>query len=174
MHAAWARIKEAARAELGSGHRAARALEWDGRPWDRARFLAVRDAFRADWRPRGGIEDALIDTLAQSYTAYLVWTARLHVQAVAEGKTEDTQLKREGFWEPPRLSTAQAAERSAAMAERAHRMFLRTLRALQDLRRLPPVAIAAAGQVNIGAQQVNVAVPAEGNAGEGTPASQTL
>jgi hypothetical protein len=173
MNAAWTRIKEAAWAELKSGHRAARALERGGRPWDRARFLAVREAFRADWCPRGGIEDALIDTLAQSYATYLEWTARLHVRAAADGATEDAELKREGTWRPPRLTTAQATEQSAAMAERAHRMFLRTLRALQDLRRSPSVAIAAAGQVNIGAQQVNVAAPAEGDAAEGTPARRT-
>jgi hypothetical protein len=37
-------------------------------------------------------------------------------------------------------------------------MFLRTLRALQELRRYAPtVVVQSAGQVNVGAQQVNVA-----------------
>ena len=43
------------------------------------------------------------------------------------------------------------------MADRFNRLFLRTLRALRDLRRYaPPVIVQNAGQVNVGAQQVNV------------------
>jgi hypothetical protein len=42
------------------------------------------------------------------------------------------------------------------MVERCHRLYLRTLGALQDLRRRPPVVVRRAGQVNIGGQQVNV------------------
>ncbi len=44
------------------------------------------------------------------------------------------------------------------MADRFNRLFLRTLRALRDLRRYAPsVTVQHAGQVNIGGQQVNVA-----------------
>jgi hypothetical protein len=58
---------------------------------------------------------------------------------------------------PPRLSDAEAAEQAAAMMERCHRMYLRTLRALQDQRRcVQPIIVRRAGQVNIGQQQVNV------------------
>jgi hypothetical protein len=49
---------------------------------------------------------------------------------------------------PPRLSEVEAVERSAAMVERVHRMYQRTLRALQDVRR-PAVLVRRAGQVNI-------------------------
>jgi hypothetical protein len=35
-------------------------------------------------------------------------------------------------------------------------LYLRTLRALQEMRRLPPVVVRAAGQVNIGQQQVTM------------------
>lgn len=154
---AWERIKAAARDELATGHRTARALEWGNKPWDRARFLAIRDAFHDEWRARGAIEAALVDVLAQSFTAYLDWTERLTAQAEAEGQIEDLKLKQEGYWQPPRIGVAEAMERSAAMAERAHRTFLRTLRALQDLRRLQPaVYVGTAGQVNIGNQQLNV------------------
>ena len=48
-------------------------------------------------------------------------------------------------------------EQSAAMADRFNRLFLRTLRALRDLRRFnAAVIVQHAGQVNVGAQQVNV------------------
>ena len=77
--AAWRRIEAEARVELASGHRAARALAWDDTPWQRARFLAIRESFRAEWRPRGGIEDALIDQMAQAQSSYLFWMERLHI-----------------------------------------------------------------------------------------------
>jgi hypothetical protein len=44
------------------------------------------------------------------------------------------------------------------MVERLHRLWLRTLRALQDQRRLqPPVVVRRAGQVNLAYQKINVA-----------------
>ncbi len=43
------------------------------------------------------------------------------------------------------------------MEDRFNRLFLRTLRALADLRRRSqPVVIRRAGQVNVGRQQVNL------------------
>jgi hypothetical protein len=60
-------------------------------------------------------------------------------------------------YESPRLSTAEALDRAAAMVERMHRLYLKTLKALQDQRRLSaPVIVRRAGQVNIGAQQINL------------------
>ena len=48
-------------------------------------------------------------------------------------------------------------EQAAAMVDRFNRLFLRTLRALRDLRRYEaPVNVGMAGQVNIAGQQVNV------------------
>ena len=42
--------------DLEQMHRAALALCWDDSPWQRAQFLAVRQAFVDEWQPRGGIE----------------------------------------------------------------------------------------------------------------------
>ena len=48
-------------------------------------------------------------------------------------------------------------EEAAAMVERWHRLFLKTLEALQRQRRLAPTVIVRnAGQVNVGGQQVNL------------------
>ena len=105
--AAWKRIGDAARQEWQSGHRTAQSLERGGTPWDRARFLALREAFRDDWQPRGGIESALIDLLAQSFGTYLQWMERLELYVETECKLEDVKLEREGYWMPPRLSEAQ-------------------------------------------------------------------
>jgi hypothetical protein len=63
-----------------------------------------------------------------------------------------------GKWEPPRVSVFQVVEQAGAMVDRFNRIFLRSLRALRDLRRCPPpVVVQNAGQVNVGQQQVNVA-----------------
>jgi hypothetical protein len=60
------------------------------------------------------------------------------------------------------LSDAQAVEQAARMIDRFNRIFLRTLRALQDTRRsTPALVVQNAGQVNVGAQQVNVATRQE-------------
>ncbi len=158
MHALWQRAKHEAARELASGHRAAGALEFMGTPWDRARFLAMRAAFREEWRPRGGVEDALIDAIAQAYTAYLDWLRLLHTRSGSEAALEAASIGREGHWQPPRVDVAAAVEEAAAMADRFHRMFLRSLRALRDLRCYAgPVIVQRAEQVNIGEKQVNVA-----------------
>jgi hypothetical protein len=153
---AWERMKAAARDELASGQRAASAFEFGEEPWHRAQFLAIRTAFREEWQPRGGIEDALIDTMAQAQTAYAYWMGQLHVHAVTEGTTEGWQLQREGTWQSPRVEVAAWIDQAAAMADRFNRLFLRTLRALRDLRRYAPTVIVQnAGLVNVAGVQQN-------------------
>jgi hypothetical protein len=39
--ATWERVKQAARDELETGHRAAAVFDWDSSPWNRAQFLAI-------------------------------------------------------------------------------------------------------------------------------------
>ena len=54
------------------------------------------------------------------------------------------------------MSEAAYVERALKMADRFQRMYMRTLRALRDLRRYSPkIMIHNQGQVNIGEQQVN-------------------
>jgi hypothetical protein len=62
------------------------------------------------------------------------------------------------------MSEAEAVDQAAAMVDRFNRIFLRTLRALRDLRRYAPatVVVQNAGQVNVGSQQVNMAAAKEG------------
>ncbi len=170
--AAWIRVRTEAHRELASGHRTAQALEWGGRPWQRARFLAIRDSFAADTPPRNGIEAALLDTAAEAFGDYLEWSEQLHMQASSEVDTERSGLERDGHWRPSRLSMAEAIEQSAKMAERAHTRFLRTVKMLHDLRRLTPtVYVGNAGQINVGNQQVNVAgsSPEANTVGEDLP-----
>lgn len=102
--AAWQRVKEAAIQELRSGHRAAESLEWGNRPWDRARFFALRRAFREDLQPRGAVEATLVDLLTHHFALYLRWSERLTMYAETQGQSEDVKLKKEGYWMPPRMS----------------------------------------------------------------------
>jgi hypothetical protein len=164
----WHLIKDEASKELKSGHRMAAALEtteWQHLPWKRAEFLAIRDSFVEEWQPKGGIELAMIDTMAQAYSEYLYWCEIAHHRATTEGKilysAEDERRAAEarGHWIPPRVGEVAAIDHAAQMADRYNRLFLRTLRQLRDLRRYSmPVTINNPAQVNIaadGGQQVN-------------------
>jgi hypothetical protein len=155
--AIWERVKAEAYDELASGHRAALALCWDDSPWQRAQFLAIRQAFVDEWQPRGGIELTLIDQMVQAHSLYLGWVERTHVQSSLEAGKQQRDLSRTGRWQPRTLGTAEALDQSAAMAERWQKLFVRALRSLRDLRRhAPPVVLAGPGsQVNVGQQQIN-------------------
>ena len=64
----------------------------------------------------------------------------------------------EGCWKPARQTDAEAIDHAAAMMDRFNSIFLRSLRALCDLRRYSgPVIVQNAGQLNVGGQQLNVA-----------------
>jgi hypothetical protein len=152
--ARWREVIEAARDELRGGRRAARVAGASGWScWPRARFLALRAELADAWGPRNQLEQLLVDQLTQFQTLMERWQETLG--AYAELSAQDRRLA-EGQG-TPRLSDAEPMEHAAGMAERYHRLFLRSLRALQDQRRLGrPVVVRRAGQVNIAQQQVNV------------------
>ncbi len=156
--ARWEEVKQAALDELRTGHRAAGAVETvnDG-AWQRAQFLALREELSAEWRPRNGVERQLIDTMAQAQEGYLSWLRVLTIRTNLESLTNDRRQKEEGKWGPPRQGDADALDQAAAMMDRYNRIFLRTLRALCDLRRHGgPVIVRKGGQMNVAQQQVNV------------------
>ena len=165
--ARWEEIKKAALDELRTGHRAGKAVEvgtLDGGPWQRAQFLALREELSADWQPRNGIERQLLDTMAQAQAGYLTWLHTLTTRTGLESCTNDRRVKDEGRWQPPRQSDADALDQAAAMMDRYNRIFLRTLRALCDMRRHSnPVIVQNGGQMNVAQQQVNL--NAAGSAG---------
>jgi hypothetical protein len=151
----WAEVMQAARNELKSGHRAASivAPRSASSCWHKARLLAMRAELLDGWQPRNSVERLLVDTLMQVQCQYEYWldvlTGRTTLQAVYESK-EETR------WQPPRLTDSEAIEQAAAMVDRFHRIMMRTIRQLQNLRRNPPVVMVQnAGQVNVGQQQVN-------------------
>ncbi len=156
--ARWEEIKRAALDELRTGHRAAAAVETghDG-AWQRARFLALREELSAEWQPRNGVERQLIDTMAQAQQGFLSWLQSLTTRTSLESVTNERLRTDEGKWGPPRQSDADALDQAAGMMDRYNRIFLRTLRALCDLRRHGgPVIVRKGGQMNVAQQQVNV------------------
>jgi hypothetical protein len=156
--ARWEEIKRAALDELRTGHRAAVAVETvnDG-AWQRAQFLALREDLSAEWHPRNGIERQLIDTMSQAQEGFLHWLRLMTIRTNLESCTTDKRCKEEGQWGPPRQTDADALDQAAGMMDRYNRIFLRTLRALCDMRRHGgPVIVQKGGQMNVAQQQVNV------------------
>jgi hypothetical protein len=156
--ARWEEVKRAALEELRTGYRAAQAVEPVGhQAWDRAQFLAIRAELAAEWHPRNGIERQLLDMMAQAQAGYLYWLQNLTMRTTLESATNDKRRKEEAKWCPPRQTDADALEQSAAMMDRFNKMFLRTLRALCDMRRQSGrVVVRDGGQVNVAQHQVNL------------------
>jgi hypothetical protein len=154
----WEEIKQAAREEVRSGHRAARALEvYDAPAWQRVQFLAVRAELAEAWRPRNALEQQLLDQLAQFQTMVWYWQETLADCQALLNLGRQAAGRGRSLHEPPRLSAAEAVDQAMGMVERYHRLYLRALKALQDQRRLStPLIVRRAGQVNIGGQQINV------------------
>jgi hypothetical protein len=136
-------LKRTARDLLRSGDLAGAALDGcDPQPWERAKFLAIRD----DLSERDGIERGLLDQMALAQAEMFRWQGR-----------------RAQF---DSLADQEAAEKAAAMLERFHRMFIRAQRALQELRRRgPAVLVQNVGPVQVGGQQLNVAQQGNGRNG---------
>lgn len=73
--AVWLAVKDAAREELRTGLRTARALERPLRatPFERAQFVAILEGLREELRPRGGAEELLVQQMAAAYEEQLRW-----------------------------------------------------------------------------------------------------
>jgi hypothetical protein len=105
------------------------------------------------------MELQLIDTLVQAYMLGQQWMKVLADWTRIACEEEVIQPKSKDWieWRPPRQSEAEAIEQAMTMIERWNRIYLRTLRALRDLRRYStPIQINNPGQVNIGERQINV------------------
>ncbi len=155
--AVWEAMKAEARAAVSGGVRAADLVTDHYYVMSRARFIAQWGAFFEDVRPNGGIEAALVDSMALAFASYLLWTGWAHSLTVNEARIATQQAKDERRWDPPRVTEVEARREAVEMADRFHRQFLRTVRALKDYRRTgPAVMVGTAGQVNVAQQQVNV------------------
>src|SRR5262245_39800749 len=150
-------VKQAARREVRSGHRACEALEGYVTPcWGRAQFLAVRAELVASVQPRSAVELQLIDQLAQWQTLLWQWQETMAAYAGIVGESLRRFRRDNASCELPRQTAVEALDQATEMVERFHRLYLRALKALQEQRRGSPVVVRHAGQVNLAQQQVNL------------------
>jgi hypothetical protein len=173
----WERIKDEAGDKFMSGHLATEAMnpeQYMRMAWNVASYLGLRESFIAEWQPVGGIELSLIDMLAQAFLQYEYWLK----QSVLRSQTREREVHPDyakwtkhrkpevkdvggfldGYWFRPFVSERDAIEHAAQMADRWHRIYMRTLRNMRDLRRYS-VTINNPQQVNIAsdaAQQLNI------------------
>jgi hypothetical protein len=155
----WGRVREAADDELESGKRAAQVTGSRTEPYALAQFLAIRDSFADQWQPNGGIESAMIDMMTIAFSLQMYWSTIAHKRAIEihNSQEKDLRLQENKGWKSPYQYEANAVEQAYRLADGYNRQFLRVLRQLRDLRRYSPVIIQNnGGQVNVGAQQVNV------------------
>jgi hypothetical protein len=179
----WEHAKREGRKEFESGHLSANIAFPAGymkQVWNVARYIGVREAFIAEWGPRGGIELSLIDMMAQTWFQWQYWVEQSVRRSQTPVRSEDPEYSRwkaqkrtenpkakmvtsdnptAEEWLRPYVSERDAVEHAVQMAERWQRMFTRALRQLRDLRRYTPVTINNPRQVNIaaeGGQQINL------------------
>jgi hypothetical protein len=155
----WSRLIESAEDELESGRRSAQVAGARTEPYELAQFLAIRNSFADQWQPNGGIEAAMIDMMAIAFSLQMYWTTIAHQRAIRTHNDQQTELDRyeNKGWKSPYQYEADAIDQAHKLADSYNRQFLRVLRQLRDLRRYSSVIIQNnGGQVNVGAQQVNV------------------
>jgi hypothetical protein len=146
-------MKQEAGREFMTGHLAATVFEpvdWMRSAWNRAKFLGVRDSFIDEYQPEGGVEIALIDTMAQAYFLQLHWTEESVRRTNADPRRHSyeyekwEQYKRyeakaqmwenTGYWEIPYASELACQEQAIKMADHFSRLFQRTVRMLDNHR----------------------------------------
>jgi hypothetical protein len=157
----WERIKEYARDELESGQRAASVAVGDDRPLSRARFLVLRDKYICEWEPRNVLESQMIDAICQAQTIREYWMRLATERAAVECEIERFTIETRGKRRDVTIDGSESARDAREEAERWDRVFIRSVRALRDLRRYTTAVIVnnQGGQVNVasdGGQQVNV------------------
>ncbi len=173
----WEGIKQEAKNEFESGHRAAAAFEpadYMKDAWNRASYLGLRDSLIEEWQPKGGIELTMIDAITQAWLMLQHWTEESVRRAKTRPREEDHQYREwkkwkqatkskqwdDGFWDIQYVEEQKTIEHAAQMADRWQRMYFRAIRSLRDWRRYSPnLTINNANQVNIandGGQQVNL------------------
>jgi hypothetical protein len=153
--ALWATVKQTARDELASGGMASRAVEgYQADPYERAAFVAVREALADGLQPRNGMEWVLIDGMAQAWTLHLRWLDRHTNTDSLDAIRGERNMRQRGGWEPPRLGEAEAVDRAVQMADRFQRQFLRLMKCYRDGRRFIASMTVLGGQVNVAEQQV--------------------
>jgi len=157
----WERVKQYARDELESGHRAASVAVGDQRPITRARFLVLREKYIREWEPRNVLESEMIDAICQAKTIRDYWMTLATERVAVECEIERYWVEQSGKRSERRIDGSESARDAREEAERWDRVYIRSVRALRDLRRYTTAVIVnnQGGQVNLAtdeSQQTNV------------------
>jgi hypothetical protein len=149
----WEEMRAAARDDLISGRIASYAVEEaGGTAWERAMFLAIREALYRAWSPRHAGEAMLLDEMAQYESIRLKWVSIAsrwsrdpRIQHSLRNREFSGKMKRE-------ISAAEANIEAMRMVERLQKLYQNALRMLLDSRRGKSVFIAQrAKQMNFAA-----------------------
>jgi len=151
--AKWEQLLEAARDHRHSGEHAWEAV---APPmvslWSMAKFMALRRELTADWQPRNGVEQMLLDQVLQLQTLIEMWQGEL----MSRMMVSNVSTRREPD-QPPRVDDVQAIEQAMHAIDRLYAIKLRTLNSLQRMRGgATRVVVRRARQVNVADQQVNI------------------
>ncbi len=137
-----------AQREFASGHMAAEVFEpvnWMDSVWNRAKFIAVRDTFIVEYKPKGGIEYVLVDTLTQAYFMQQYWMETAIKRTRSDPRRESYEFAEwkhyrraeakarkfeHGWWDIPLISEDRAVITTTDMVDQFSRLFQRTLRQL--------------------------------------------
>lgn len=149
----WLQMRREARLDFQSGHLATMVFQpagWMRVTWQRAKFLAVRDSFIEEYQPEGGVEIALIDTMAQSHFLQLHWIEVAVTRTRADPKRHydefqqwqaykietgrDHEIWYPGGWEQLYATEIECQEQAIRMADHFGRLFQRTVKALDNHR----------------------------------------
>lgn len=148
----WSEMKREGRREFMTGHLAATVFEpvdWMRSAWKRAKFLGVRDSFIDEYQPEGGVEIALVDTMAQAYFLQLHWTEESVKRTLADPRRESEEYREwkhhrgmearamhfeHGWWDIPYASELECQEQAVKMADHFSRLFQRTVRQMDNHR----------------------------------------
>jgi hypothetical protein len=165
----WEGMKKAALEHAQTGYRAALIQEnASSTPWKRALLAATYTELVDGWQPRNGAERQLVEIMAIAFSQLRFWLEQLCQRASPDSYCERDDRSNSGVWMPPRVTEKEAQDQAGEMFDRFNKVYLRTVRALRDLRRYPsPIIVQNAGQVNVGGQQVNVSGLERSNGGGG-------
>jgi hypothetical protein len=158
----WEKVKQAARDELESGHRAASVALGHESPMIRARFIVLREKYIEEWQPRNVLESQLIDAICQAQTVRDYWMTLATERVAVECEIERYWVEVRGIRSERQIDGSESAREARDEAERWDRVFIRSVRALRDLRRYtgPLIVNNQGGQVNVAtveSRQTNVA-----------------
>jgi ribosomal protein S26 len=121
----------------------------------------LREKYIDEWQPRNVLESQMIDSICQAQTIREYWMTLATERVAVECEIERYWVEVRGIRCERRIDGSESAREAREEAERWDRVFIRSVRALRDLRRYTTALIVnnKGGQVNVAtdeSRQVNL------------------